>query len=82
MNTNDGGPAFPIHPNMLLPEGVGLPPIGMSLRDYFAAKAMPALLAVAITARSFEQEDSVDVLAAGAYAIADAMLAAREAKQP
>lgn len=34
MTTNDGGPAFPIEPNSP----------GMSLRDYFAAKAMQAML--------------------------------------
>lgn len=34
MTTNDGGPAFPIEP---------VSP-GMSLRDYFAAKAMQAII--------------------------------------
>lgn len=36
---NDGGPAFPIHPDMPCPPGRGIPPIGMSLRAYFAAHA-------------------------------------------
>lgn len=51
---------------------------GMTLRDYFAAKAVPALLALCINdthkRASYEQH-----VAANAYAVADAMLKAREA---
>jgi len=61
-----GGPAFPCHP------GVDNPMYdGMTLRDYFAAKAM----------QSFIQDyvyDNSDVIAARAYTLADAMLKARE----
>ena len=42
---------------------------GMSLRDYFAAKAMQSLVALDRTAATMTAED--------AYAMADAMLAAR-----
>jgi len=45
---------------------------GMTLRDYFAAKAM----------QGFQQEwvyDNSDEIASKAYALADAMLKAREA---
>ncbi len=48
---------------------------GMSLRDYFAAKAMGAIL-VNATAPSEEAAKEVAVLAArAAYMVADAMLA-------
>lgn len=48
---------------------------GMSLRDYFAAKAMEALLHAVITAGS--SEVSVEKIASGAYEQADAMLIAK-----
>ena len=88
-NTNTGGPAFPVAD----PFAVKCPPTdvealrlqqGMTLRDYFAAKAMP-----------FEFKDYWDCfaelenqtinefwreeIAESCYAMADAMLRAREA---
>lgn len=48
---------------------------GMSLRDYFAAKAMQVCLA---QANSFPDEHWRDGIARDAYAMADAMLEARE----
>lgn len=71
MDKDDGGPAFPaeggydsgLHPNP-----------GMSLRDWFAGQAIPTLI------NKSEDRDggwSVDTVAAGAYAVADAMLIAR-----
>ena len=75
MSTNDkGGPAFPVHPDM--PSQLGCTPsasdAGMSLRDYFAAKAMQAELGdgVALAVMS--------TLAKRAYIMADAMLGARK----
>ncbi len=65
-----GGPAFPI------PEAVdGVAPGfgGMSLRDYFAAKAMQGSAQYAAE-RNCQPED----VAKACYAMADAMLAARE----
>ena len=59
---NDGGPAFP---------RTGWPnETGMTLRDYFAAKAMQALI---------PSGQSIDTMkyAESAYALADAMLKAR-----
>lgn len=70
-NTNTGGPAFPAE--VLGTDEHGeyrLPWQGMTLRDYFAAKAMPQMLALCGTR---------DVAAVEAYRIADAMLKAREA---
>jgi len=58
---NDGGPAFP---------RTGWPnETGMTLRDYFAAKAMQAL------AHKYSHEGDIS---RNAYKIADAMLRARD----
>ena len=59
---NTGGPAFP-RPGDFNPQ------IGMTLRDYFAAKAMQAM-----TTR-FEANEGL--LAAYSYKVADAMIQAR-----
>ena len=79
---NDGGPAFPVWElnGKDLSEMTGF---GMSLRDYFAAKAMQGLL-FAPGAYSADADTSApmatwDDFAAGAYEMADAMLRAREA---
>ncbi len=66
MSEFDGGAAFPI----VHPDGQGVQYYGMSLRDYFAAKAMQGRLAV---------PGYVDVEqgAAMAYRMADAMLKER-----
>jgi len=64
-NTNTGGPAFP------LKEPMSNDFQGMTLRDYFAAKAMQGLLAGMPGL-------AVSVAAGNAYAMADAMLKARE----
>jgi hypothetical protein len=67
-NTNTGGPAFPSHGSMgeVVQEG-------MTLRDYFAAKAMQAEMAQGI------HESDFDWMVARCYKAADAMLAARSA---
>ena len=54
------------------PTGTGVTPYnpGMTLRDYFAAKAMP---------QCFEVSTTTDIAAKEAYKMADAMLKAREA---
>ena len=64
---NDGGPAFPA----TYPCG----PSGMTLRDYFAAKALQGLCSV--TGVDFGGPDEVARIT---YKLADAMLAAREGK--
>jgi hypothetical protein len=69
-NTNTGGPAYP-SPRW---EGWGSPQEGMTLRDYFAAKAMQAYLPDAMNHNATEGE-----LAWSAYKMADAMLKARDA---
>jgi hypothetical protein len=71
MKKNDGGPAFPtdtesqIGPNTMHLEG-------MSLRDYFAVKALAGMCA------STDRDGTHQVYALDAYAFADAMLAVRE----
>lgn len=64
-----GGPAFPV-----LQDGCQFPRAeGMTLRDYFAAKAMQALVGA-----EFRQDFTTEEDASYAYKMADAMLAARE----
>ena len=72
--SNTGGPAFP---------GATYkgPFAGMTLRDYFAAKAMTTMFYPAIM-ESIRTDEDLDCLkvAGFAYAMADAMLAARGQK--
>ena len=71
--TNNGGPAFPA--SYYTDDGEWAKRDGMTLRDYFAAKAMHASMSLdpANAASSGEH-------ARWAYEIADAMLKAREQK--
>ncbi|AYG07728.1 hypothetical protein D7M10_11785 [Pseudomonas fluorescens] len=79
MSKNNGGPAFarPKSPKGEYTDSdVPSAQTGMSLRDYFAAKALS-------TVPAYSQEDvttwSAEDFARHAYALADAMLAARSA---
>jgi len=63
-NTNTGGPAFPY----------GTAYAGMTLRDYFAAKAMQAILS-----DGSWHGHTCKTAALESYEMADAMLLAREA---
>ena len=76
MTTNTGGPAFPYEyfDKQLNQNRIAA---GMTLRDYFAAKAMQATVQAWISTSQYPSTD-FDV-AANAYAVADAMLKAREA---
>lgn len=67
-SVNDGGPAFPCG----IPAGV---PAGMTLRDYFAAHFMARAQSLCETNDGGWNEVNA---AQCAYAMADAMLAARE----
>lgn len=60
-NEKTGGPAFPF----------GTAYSGMTLRDYFAAKAMQGLIISELVGMEMD-------IAGAAYAVADAMLRARE----
>ena len=74
-NTNTGGPAFPVSHDMALIAGLQNA-YGMTLRDYFAAKAMQSALVEASFGFTLEDYRHLSKVA---YAMADAMLKAREA---
>ncbi|MEW6316261.1 MAG: hypothetical protein AB1670_07695 [Pseudomonadota bacterium] len=80
----DPGTAFPI----VHPDGRGVQYFGLTMRDYFAAKAMQGLLAepmweedstaqVLVLTRDTVFTNPADRFASAAYKLADAMLAAR-----
>ena len=76
MSDKTGGPAFHIPANEYAGHG---PEPGMTLRDYFAAKAMAAMMPIYWEAQD-EYPDAEQMLkchAASAYDYADAMLEAR-----
>lgn len=77
---NTGGRAFPVDCVVERDEegrlhGFEVSSGGMTLRDYFAAKAMQGFMANKDRPMTFHPDDD----ASYAYAIADAMLRAREA---
>lgn len=73
---DDGGPAFPF-PVSQRDDGMILegPWNGMTLRDYFAAKAMQGICGVL---HEGIRPADIPVMARDAYLIADAMLGARK----
>ena len=75
--TNTGGPAFPT-PRY---ERGDMYSLGMTLRDYFAAKAMQAVLTspILMAAVGSKGGSATQHLAKQSYEMADAMLKAREA---
>lgn len=85
-NTKTGGPAFPTEVWDYDADGNGLSCSegGMTLRDYFAAKAMQGLCAgFSSQDEDWPRDDDLDgyeVAAGHAYLMADAMLKARDAK--
>ena len=97
MSKPGGGPAFPsktsshmevvadpLHPGQMIGRAVTADYGGMTLRDYFAAKAMQACIPARRDQFKNDNEDLddwdnfFDIIADEAYGIADAMLAARE----
>lgn len=65
MTKETGGPAFPLDRDVVN--------VGMTLRDYFAAKALHSMQSLSI-----ETEDGLpEQMAKWAYAVADAMLEQR-----
>jgi hypothetical protein len=76
---DDGGPAFPVLHNdagrVLIAENCG-----MTLRDYFAAKAMAAFLSNQETARIADKTHQKldEMISRASYLQADAMLKARQ----
>ena len=76
MEKNDGGPAFPIWQEGMS-VGTDAGP-GMSLRDYFAAKALQGMLCNGFLPARFTKDTADWDYVKAAYALADAMLAERE----
>lgn len=78
----DGGPAFP--QNDLSSYGMGPSEIGnggMTLRDWFAGRALNAIITDTLSPQYCEFGDGTspsDRIAERCYAIADAMIAARK----
>jgi len=68
-----GGPAFP---NSKQVGDVQIKEVGMTLRDYFAAKAMQAVISNS-NVKNVKNED----IASAAYKMAEAMLAERNEEQ-
>lgn len=79
MKQEDGGTAFPLDSELW---GNGMIFPGMSLRDYFAAKAMQAIISTAPieqwNADDFGRQEVKRGIAIEAYNVADSMLEARE----
>ena len=76
MSGDSGGPAFPLHPDFAPRYGFRMADSdsGMTLRDYFAAKALPCV-------PGFQDESKpgtwAEQMAAECYELADAMLKER-----
>ncbi len=78
MTKNTGGPAFPCETLGVDQHGEYRKPYeGMTLRDYFAAKAMQGMLSANGDENGFLEYEEKTV-AKNAYKLADAMLKARE----
>ena len=78
MASHDGGPAFPLV--VFSDSAAEMQSSGLSIRDYFAGQAMPAILANGELVVTLRQKYGARVtlhIAETAYEFADAMLAAR-----
>ena len=79
MTTNTGGPAFPtarVNINGVdEQDGISTFDGGMTLRDYFAA----SFITSGVVFKTLSSGSTTDEVAAQAYALADAMLKARQA---
>lgn len=72
MSKSNGGPAFPSE-GFVCSDGIKYD--GMTLRDYFAAKAMQGII---VAVGENMRKDPHQMVAWDAYRFADAMLAERE----
>lgn len=87
---NNGGPAFPAGSirksrsaadpgaDFVVTDVVAPKYAGMTLRDYFAAKALVGLMGRGWSSHKGPDYDLVKIWAESSFGIADAMLAARE----
>ena len=72
MTKENGGPAFPPQ------HDPATHPSGMTLRDYFAAKAIQGLMGRDWSDFKISDDELIALWARSAYGVADAMLAARQ----
>ena len=79
MSNNTGGPAFPSGTDFYGGSNKEYGKRGLTLRDYFAAKAMQTLLGSEYTSSHGLHEGWMQAMSHEAYMVADAMLKAREA---
>jgi hypothetical protein len=79
MNTNKPESAFPSTFKSLGPEEEQVHRWGMTLRDYFAAKAMQADMSTYSEDLIYESSEWFEARAEKWYGVADAMLKARDA---
>lgn len=77
MTQHNNQPAFPIDELNQQTGLVAVQHMGMTLRDYFAAKAISAVLAPNPVTGQFALISDFDACAITAYKMADAMLKAR-----
>lgn len=75
---NDGGAAFPQISEL---GDIAVTSPGMTLRDWFAGQALTASFSTNFNCRPTDEETWAEMVAREAYEVADAMLAAREARQ-
>jgi hypothetical protein len=77
-NKETGGPAFPVFPETAGGHAAAFQ--GMTLRDYFAAQALTGaqIWDAVINGKNAQFSAGTEKLAEVAYAVADAMLKARE----
>jgi hypothetical protein len=76
MTTETGGQAFPMPMTMMTAEHIANEPeFGMTLRDYFAA----SFISSGVVFKNLSSGSTTDQVAEQAYALADAMLKARQA---
>lgn len=78
---NNGGPAFPSKKRIYragYPTDDFEPVGGMSLRDYFAAKAMQAFVRTLCDKDQMQDREAGDLIATLSYVQADAMINARK----
>jgi len=77
---DNGGPAFPFAATD--PSNVPMQAAGMSLRDWFAGKALQGFLANEYPEGMVKSLTGQNGLGHACYIVADAMLAARKGEQP
>lgn len=78
MTDKYNGPAFPVAELQQYPgSGIAVQHFGLTLRDYFAAKAMQALISRGMEDYTKRASQGVPIIAGYAYEYADAMLRER-----